>query len=513
MKRLNRHRIRLRAGGTLLALFALLTLSVGSTLYLLRAETGELDLFQQFLIGIEMLGLFAVAAMAYALQTQVLDPLKGLTEDAAAVANGDLDRDIEDVDRDDEIGTLTRSVREMRDQLLDLVEDARTFERAVEEAGHSVIITDREETIEYVNPAFERITGFSEAQAIGRTPRLLASGETEERVYEEMWETILDGDTWKGELVNRRQTGARQYVQQTIAPIHDADGEIENFVSIGTDVTDQKLRKQVLEVYNRVLRHNLRNRVNVVTGNGELVRDDLAADVSATAADLRAIEDAGSEDELPADVTVTADRLESIAEQIRSHTATIVAAGERLADLNEAANQADHVTRLTDGPEPAHPLAEHLRAEHERVTEEFPDAAVSISLPDADPIPCKQSMRTAIGELVDNAVEHNDGDRPAVDLTMAVDERRVVVTVADDGPGIPEYERAVLRDGEETPLSHGSGLGLWLVYWIVTMNGGRLEIEDNQPRGTRVKIDLPLPRDEDAPPAVAAESAVRLADD
>ncbi|MGM0399219.1 MAG: ATP-binding protein, partial [Halobacteriota archaeon] len=63
--------------------------------------------------------------------------------------------------------------------------------------------------------------------------------------------------------------------------------------------------------------------------------------------------------------------------------------------------------------------------------------------------------------------------------------------VEDDGPGIPDHEKAVLREGEETPLAHGSGLGLWLVYWIVTMNGGRLEISDNEPRGTVVEIDLP----------------------
>ncbi|MFB6132899.1 MAG: sensor histidine kinase [Halanaeroarchaeum sp.] len=121
-------------------------------------------------------------------------------------------------------------------------------------------------------------------------------------------------------------------------------------------------------------------------------------------------------------------------------------------------------------------------------------ADISLSVSTGETIDCKESTRTAIAELLDNAVEHNDRPHPSVDVGMDVTDDSVAVMVADDGPGIPEHERAVLREGEETPLVHGSGLGLWLVYWIVTMNGGRLEIEDNEPRGTVVRLVLPRPR-------------------
>ncbi|AKH96761.1 sensor histidine kinase [Halanaeroarchaeum sulfurireducens] len=496
MKDLKRHRIGLKATVNLLAVLVLLTLSVGSTVWLIEGQTRRLSTLHQFLLALEVLGLIAVGAMAYLFHVRVLSPLKTLTRDAVAIADGDLDREIEQVNRDDEIGSLTRAVQEMRDQLFDHIEETKTFERAVEETGNAVVITDSNETIEYVNPAFERITGYSEAEALGKTPRILASGETDEEVYEDMWETISAGETWKGELVNRRKTGERQYVQQTIAPIERDGGSTEKYVSISANVTDQKLRNQVLEVFNRVLRHNLRNRVNVVTGNAELVRDRYARRLEQVADDIRASTAApdGGAVEPDVDMANLAETVDEIAESVHEHTDMVVEAGLRLQELNEKASKADTVTQFTEESGGEQPLSEHLRTERDRVQQEFPEGNITLSIPDAPTIPCKESMRTALSELIENAVEHNDTDEPHVDLTMDVRSESVVVTVADDGPGIPEHERAVLREGEETPLSHGSGLGLWLVYWIVTMNGGRLQIEDREPRGTAVKLFLPLPR-------------------
>ena len=504
-----RRQIGWKANSTLLAIFGLLTFSVASTIYVQQFGSRHGGLLQQLLVGIELLGLLGVGVMAYYMRSHVLRPLQTLTRDAEAVADGDLRRDIASVEREDEIGTLTRSVCAMRDRLLDVVEDAKVFERAVEETGHSVIITDDEEGIEYVNPAFERITGYTRAEALGKTPRILKSGETDPAVYEEMWETLQDGASWEGELVNRRKTGERQYVQQTIAPIEGDDGSIEHYVSIGTEITDHKLRKQVLEVYNRVLRHNLRNRVNVVTGNAGLISDGLADDVAAAAAEIRQAT-AQTDSDVPDEVDAATADLEAAAATIRRHAGTVVDAGERLEALNEKASLADHITRFGEHEEHHTPLSERLRAEVETARDANPHASIDLSLPDAEPIACKQSMQTALGELIDNAVEHNPAAAPSVDVGLNVQSQRAVVTVADDGPGIPEYERAVLRRGEETPLAHGSGLGLWLVYWVVTMNGGRLEIRDNDPQGTVVKIVLPLPRDRTdeqsrAPEAVAAD--------
>ncbi|MFW6003953.1 MAG: sensor histidine kinase [Halanaeroarchaeum sp.] len=478
-----------QATGNLLVVFILLTGSVAGTLWVLTDLSGGLGLFQLFLVGLELVGLVAIGTMVYFLYRRVLEPLQWLSEDTAAVADGELRREIRGSDRDDEIGSMTRSVVEMRDRLLESIEQTRLFEQAVEEAGHSVIITDTDEVIQYVNPAFERISGYSRAEAIGETPRILRSGDTDPAVYEDMWETLADGDVWEGEVTNQRKTGERFLAQMTIAPIENEAGETEYYVGINTEVTAVRLREQVLSVYNRVLRHNLRNRVNVVNGNAELVRDRHAERVAdlATTADRIGEETDGN----PSTPEELADSLEAIADDLRTHAGTVLDAGERLAELNEKARLADQVTEMV-GTEPTPtPLSGMLRDECASVERDYPAAEVQFSIPAHSEIPYRKAIQTAIGELVENAVEHNDRDTPTVDVVMEHVDEGVVVRVADDGPGIPEHEQAVLREGEETPLAHGSGLGLWLVYWIVTMNGGRLEIRDNEPRGTVVEMTLP----------------------
>jgi len=100
----------------------------------------------------------------------------------------------------------------------------------------------------------------------------------------------------------------------------------------------------------------------------------------------------------------------------------------------------------------------------------------------------------AVEHVVRNAAEHNDAATPQVEITTqipATDAGVVELTVADNGPGIPTDEKEVLLDGYETPLKHGSGLGLWIVNWIITRTGGRIAFERNEPRGSRVTLALP----------------------
>jgi PAS domain S-box-containing protein len=110
----------------------------------------------------------------------------------------------------------------------------------VENLADSVIITDRSGTIQYVNPAFEETTGYTSEEAVGRTPRILKSGEHDRALYEKMWSTILVGEPFKGSLVNRKKNGDLYHAEQTITPIKDARGSITHFVSIVKDLTERK---------------------------------------------------------------------------------------------------------------------------------------------------------------------------------------------------------------------------------------------------------------------------------
>jgi PAS domain S-box-containing protein len=123
----------------------------------------------------------------------------------------------------------------------------RLQEAALQAAGNSVVITDREGRIVWVNPAFTRLTGYTLEEVQGRTPRVLKSDAQEPAFYRQLWQTILAGQVWHGELINRRKDGTRYIEDQTIAPVRSAEGAITHFVAIKQDVTDRRQREQELE--------------------------------------------------------------------------------------------------------------------------------------------------------------------------------------------------------------------------------------------------------------------------
>ncbi len=120
-------------------------------------------------------------------------------------------------------------------------EQLRKLSRAVEQSGSSIVITDLEGIIEFVNPAFSRITGYTPAEAIGQNPRILKSGRQPPETYRELWNTISRGDIWQGELQNKRKNGELYWEAATISPVKDAAGATTHYLAIKEDIT---LRKQ-----------------------------------------------------------------------------------------------------------------------------------------------------------------------------------------------------------------------------------------------------------------------------
>jgi PAS domain S-box-containing protein len=118
---------------------------------------------------------------------------------------------------------------------------------AIEQTADNVFITDKDGIIQYVNPAFENLTGYTRAEAIGKTPRLLRSGEHSQEFYENMWKTILSGKTYRGDFINRKKNGDLYFEEKTITPIRDGQGNLSHFVSTGKDITERVLAFQDLE--------------------------------------------------------------------------------------------------------------------------------------------------------------------------------------------------------------------------------------------------------------------------
>ncbi|MFN2147196.1 MAG: PAS domain S-box protein [Anaerolineales bacterium] len=118
---------------------------------------------------------------------------------------------------------------------------------ALESAANSVVITDRDGVIEWVNHAFVDLTGFSSAEAIGRNLNILKSGQHPTSFYKEMWDTILSGQSWQGELLNRRKDGTLYHEEQTITPVKGPDGQITHFIAVKQDITDRRISERRIQ--------------------------------------------------------------------------------------------------------------------------------------------------------------------------------------------------------------------------------------------------------------------------
>ncbi len=138
----------------------------------------------------------------------------------------------------------------------DVAIQLRLFSRIVDQSPVSVVVTDPNGIIKYVNPRFTEVTGYSQAEAIGMNPRLVASGETPMPVYEELWAAIKDKRHWQGELRNRRKSGERYWEQAIIFPILDDHGEIAHFVGIKEDITVRKDVEIVLAEQTRMVQRH-----------------------------------------------------------------------------------------------------------------------------------------------------------------------------------------------------------------------------------------------------------------
>lgn len=215
------------------------------------------------------------------------------------------------------------------------------------------------------------------------------------------------------------------------------------------DVTDRETREERLTVLNRVLRHNVRNKLDVVLAHADLVADDeLRTGIRDSATDLLSLSNKARD-----------------AEAMMSES---LASPERV-DVSAVARN----------------VVESFRAD-------TADADISLTCPDELTISSHRSvLEEILNELVENALTHTERDAPSVDVTVRSEANGAVeVSVADDGPGIPDRERQILSDGTETQLEHGQGLGLWFVNWAVTQLGGDLSFAENDPQGSVVTVRL-----------------------
>jgi two-component system NtrC family sensor kinase len=353
------------------------------------------------------------------------------------------------------------------------LERRRTVQRlslqsaVMEAAANAIVITDPAGTIQWVNPAFTALTGYTEADAIGRNPRLLSSGRQSKEFYGEMWKTILAGEVWTGEVVNRRKDGTLYTERMTITPVRGDDGKIAHFVAIKEDVTARKelgerLRQaQRLEAVGRLaggVAHDFNNLLQAMLGLTQLSRvqgEDLAA----------------SRERL--------DELEELLRRGAQLTKQLLLFSRREEpkverfDLNRVLRDA---TKLLRRLVPAN-VELRLALAEERL------------MVAADPGQIGQVWMN----LAVNAADAMPGGGVLTVSSGQEGSTHVWFEVADTGHGIPDDIRDRIFEPFFTTKSatSGTGLGLAVVHGIVTQHGGRVEVTSVAGSGARFRVVLP----------------------
>ena len=352
----------------------------------------------------------------------------------------------------------------------------------MEAAANAIVITDPGGTIQWVNPAFTRLTGYTAAEAVGQNPRILNSGQQPATFFEVLWGTIRGGQVWRGEIVNRRKDGARYTEQMTITPVLDPAGAITNFVAIKEDVTarkqiEEQLRQaQRMEAVGRLaggVAHDFNNLLQAMLGLTQLAR-------------VHADDPNGSEERLQ-ELEELLSRGAQLTQQLLLFSRREEPRVERF-DLNLAINDTakllrrllrENVTLTLDLA--GEPLV--VAADRGQIGQVWMNLAVNA----ADAMPDGGTLRVQSGR---------DGDR------------HVWFAVSDTGHGIPdEILDHIFEPFFTTKEPHsGTGLGLAVVHGIVTQHGGRVEVTSTVGEGTTFRVVLPRQAAPDA-----ASSLPRLA--
>jgi len=172
--------------------------------------------------------------------------------------------------------TIENAVRRMRAE-----EQVRKLTRAVEQSPATVVITDTDGNIEYVNPKFTSLTGYTSDEVVGQNPRLLKSGEQTPQFYKQMWDTVKSGGEWRGEFHNRRKDGSLFWESASISAVRDRDGVVTHFVAVKEDVTERKRIEeerekliQELDAFAHTVAHDLKSPLGAVLGFADLLVQD-----------------------------------------------------------------------------------------------------------------------------------------------------------------------------------------------------------------------------------------------
>ena len=334
-----------------------------------------------------------------------------------------------------------------------------------------------------MNPAFEKITGYSRKEAIGQNPRFLKSGHQDKAFYRELWRTINSGQTWSGRMVNRRKNGEIFHEEATISPVRDSDGVIVNFVAVKRDVTkeinlEQRLRRsEKMEAIGTMaggIAHDFNNILSAITGYSELALDELSRDIQMAQRDLRQVLSAAA-------------RAKSLIRQILTFSREVEPDLKPL-DLNKVLSQSLGMLERT--------LPKTIEIRFDR-HDSLPYIRADFSQIEQVILNLGTNARDAMGGsgtlFIQTSEEYLDLDYCRMEEGLEPG-RYVKLEISDTGCGMDKsiQERIFEPFFTTKEPGKGTGLGLAMVFGIIKAHKGHLTCYSQPDQGSTFKLYLPV---------------------
>jgi PAS domain S-box-containing protein len=352
---------------------------------------------------------------------------------------------------------------------------------AIEQSPETVVITNTEGIIQYVNPAFEKITGYSVAETIGKNPHILQSGHHDARFYSDLWETLRAGKTWNGRFINKRKDGSFYTEEAAISPVRDAGANITGYVAVKRNITAELEREEMFRQSQKMdsvgqlaggIAHDFNNMLQAILGFAELLLEDLPG----TSRNYQ-----------------NAKEIKKAARRAAELTRKLLAfsrkqpVNKKEINLNDTVQDSEVLfhTLLGESIRLDLQLAGDLRpicADHGQLTQVIMNLAVNAR--DAMPDGGRLTIAT------DNVILSKEDTAVLPDVSPG---GFVCLSVTDTGCGMPQEVQNHLFEPFFTTkaVGKGTGLGLAVVYGIVKQNKGWIHVYSEEGHGTSVKIYLP----------------------
>ena len=365
-------------------------------------------------------------------------------------------------------------------------QEIRKLQMAIEQIPLSIIITNADGIIEYVNPYFCKLTGYSTRESKGKNPRILNAGRLEAAHYKKLWETISKGDDWEGEFINKKKDGTLYWESATICPLRDSRGSITHYIGIKIDITEEKLKAEEQSAMQDRLRHQKKlESIGVLAGGvAHEINNPLMGIINYA--------------------QLIYDRIEE--PKIRTFTEGIIREGNRIAKIIR--NLLAFARQRKQEPFQPHSIPDLIDAVLSLISTMMRHDQITIELEmgeDLSPVYCQdQQIQQVLINLLSNArtalnQRYPEGNSNKIITIGAIPIKInkipfVRIIVEDHGVGIPQDIIDKIFDPFFTTHERheGTGLGLTISYNIIKEHKGKLEVESELGKYTRLFISLPV---------------------